>query len=231
MISENVKKFQEMRTEPKEIIMPEGPDQDILNNIERSKAMMRQHAQAQIDKMKATGPTANENQLGMDLSDTPTAQSSGQLSPEAQQRVFGGKGVVTQQFGNYNPEIEVFSDGINTGTDFGMKEGTKLALPKGKWKVMESFNRALKKGKIGDSTNRGYGNSVLVRNVETGEELRFSHLSQVGVRQGQQLQGGVVFATTGSTGNSTAPHLDLEYRDARGKLGDILKSKYSSYLL
>lgn len=133
---------------------------------------------------------------------------------------------ITQAFGNVNPGVEVFNkSGTNTGTDFGVKEGTPVVLPSGRWRVVSSFNQARGPGHIGDNTNSGYGNSILVQNMDTGEKLRYSHLSQVGVRPGD-LVGGQVIGLSGRTGNVTGPHLDLEYYDAKGKLGDPLKSPY-----
>lgn len=133
---------------------------------------------------------------------------------------------ITQAFGNHNPSVEVFNkSGTNTGTDFGVKSGTPVVLPSGRWRVVSAFNQARDPGHIGDNTNSGYGNSILVQNMDTGEKLRYSHLSQVGVRPGD-LVGGQVIGLSGQTGNVTGPHLDLEYYDAKGKLGDPLKSPY-----
>ncbi len=134
---------------------------------------------------------------------------------------------VTQPYGNVNPGVEVFSKGVNYGTDFGTKVGTPINLPQGNWRVLETYSGA-KNGRIGDSTNRGYGNSVLVQNVDTGEKLRFSHLSKPTVTSGATLNGGLI-GYTGATGNVTGPHLDLEYYDANGRLADPKSSaKYNA---
>lgn len=63
-----------------------------------------------------------------------------------------------------------------------------------------------------------YGNSILFR-LPSGEMLRFSHMSQIAnVQPGQTIQAGQVFGMPGSTGNSTAEHLDLEYYNPQGKV-------------
>lgn len=156
---------------------------------------------------------------------------SAQLRPlERQQQLLSKMGPITQRFGNRNP-IERFSKGINYGTDIGVPEGTKVAVPEGQWEVVEAFNNAQGAGFIGNNTNRGYGNSVLVRNRETGEMLRFSHLSDALARTGQVLDGGTVVGLTGSTGNATGPHLDLEYYDQSGRLSDVLQSRYGGGLM
>lgn len=143
-----------------------------------------------------------------------------------QDEILPGKDRVTQAFGNRSA-VEIFSGGVNRGTDFGAKRGTPVALPQGRWVVMESFGEA-REGVRG--TNRGYGNSVKVRNQMTGEILRFSHLGKVNVRPGQLVSSGQVVGLTGSTGNSTGPHLDIEYISATGRLGDVRRSPYGKFL-
>lgn len=149
---------------------------------------------------------------------------------EQQGNVMGLKTGITQSFGNRNP-IEVFSGGVNTGTDFGTGVGTKLALPPGQWKAIEAYGDDQDTGYIGNKSNRGYGNSVLFQNMETGEKLRFSHLSKLGIGQDEVVEGGNVFGETGATGNVTGPHLDLEYYDKGGTLADVMRSLYASYLM
>ncbi len=131
---------------------------------------------------------------------------------------------ITQQFGIKSP-YDVFSGGVNTGTDFAVKTGTPVVLPSGRWRVVQSYDKAQGQGYIGNNENNGYGNSVMVQNLDTGERLRFSHLSKVGARTGDVLGGGVI-GLSGATGNVTGPHLDLEFYDSKGKMGDVLKSPY-----
>jgi len=136
---------------------------------------------------------------------------------------------ITQKFGNYNPQYEVFSGGVNYGTDFGIPEGTSITTPQGEWEVVESFSGA-RRGYIGDGTNQGYGNSVVIQNRMTGEKMRFSHLSQVVVKPGELVKKGTLLGKSGSTGNSSGDHLDLEYYNSRGEPQDILQSPYRRYL-
>jgi len=137
---------------------------------------------------------------------------------------------ITQTFGQKS-QYDVFSGGVNYGVDFGVKTGTPVGLPAGQWEVQEAFGDASGKGYIGNKTNRGYGNSIVVRNTKTGETLRLSHLDRVGVRPGQVIPGGTVIATSGATGNVTGSHLDVEYRDPSGRLGDVLRTPYANQLV
>lgn len=136
---------------------------------------------------------------------------------------------ITQQFGQKS-QYDVFSGGRNYGVDFAIKAGTPLALPPGQWQVVEAQGGDTGKGFIGNKSNRGYGNSILAVNTETGEQLRFSHLNGVNVQPGKVYGGGTVIGASGATGNVTGAHLDLEYKNAQGRLSDILKSPYARYL-
>lgn len=167
-----------------------------------------------------------------DMSSMPAEQSA-RIIESAQQQgsILPGWARVTQAFGNVNPRVEVFNkSGVNTGTDFGIKEGTPLALPPGEWEVLEAYSGAKGRGFIGNKANRGYGNSVLVKNSQTGETMRFSHLSGVNVQPGKIYKGGTVLGASGATGNVTGPHLDLEYKTAAGKYQDVLRSQYAKSL-
>lgn len=153
-----------------------------------------------------------------------------------QDKVLEQPGVVTQKFGNRS-SVERFSGGVNYGTDIAVPKGTKVAAPPGEWKVVDAFSSAQAEGPNNRqrSINSGYGNSVLLQNTQTGEKVRYSHLTMggVGVKPGQVIKGGQVVGLTGATGNTagrTGQHLDLEYYDSNGKIRDVMKSPYARYL-
>ena len=211
-----------------------APEDNGLNNINaplEKKALLAQQKQIEEDKKKLQ--VAADLMIESGKTPTPEDVASGQMTEGArkslagmQDKILSKAGVITQRFGNRNP-IEQFSGGINYGTDIGVPRGTKVSVPPGKWKVIEAYAGAKEGSK---ATNRGYGNSILVQNEQTGEKMRFSHLSDVGVRPGETIDGNKIIGTSGSTGNSTGPHLDLEMYDRSGRLVDILNTPYSSYL-
>lgn len=212
-------------------IAPDMSGLESVNDPLIKKAQLAQDKQIEEDKKKLQ--LAADLMIESGYSPDPEGVASAQITEGArkslagmQDKILGKTGVITQRFGNRNP-IEKFSGGVNYGTDIGVPRGTKVSVPPGKWKVIEAYAGA-EEGK--SAVNRGYGNSILVQNQETGEKMRFSHLSQVGVRPGEIVDGNKIVGATGSTGNSTGPHLDLEMYDRSGRLIDILNTPYSSYL-
>jgi len=173
--------------------------------------------------------TPFENMRNTKISENiqPDLEQNFEPLPSGSTSILPGQFSLTQKFGNYNPSVERYSGGVNYGADFATPKGTPLSAPQGQWVVAEAFDGA-KEGNRG--VNNGWGNSVVIVNSQTGERLRFSHLSKVGVRPGQIVKGGQVFGLTGNTGNSTGPHIDIEYYDQRGRVSDVLKSRYANQL-
>lgn len=66
---------------------------------------------------------------------------------------------------------------------------------------------AVMSGDYGD----GYGNQVLVYHAEIDSYTRYAHMSDTTVSVGDAFFAGTVIGYVGSTGNSTGPHLHLEY--------------------
>ncbi|WP_424705981.1 M23 family metallopeptidase [Kitasatospora acidiphila] len=104
---------------------------------------------------------------------------------------------VTNPFGV--PDRE-YAAGYHTGVDFAVDSGTPLLA-------------------VGDATvvsagwDGAYGNEVVLR-LSDGRFAQYAHLSELGVRAGDQVTGGQRIGASGSTGNSTGPHLHFEIRTA-----------------
>lgn len=109
-----------------------------------------------------------------------------------------------------------------------MPIGTEISVPTGSWKVIDT-KTGIKGGDIKNYKKTPYGNSIFVQNTETGEKLRFSHLSEVNVFKGDILDTGSYIGKSGETGNVTGPHLDIEYYDPKGTLADVMKTVYGKY--
>ena len=132
-----------------------------------------------------------------------------------QQGVFGQEFPITQAYNNYNPELG-YRSGYHSGIDIGVSN-EQLTSPFTGRVVQRFYDDGTRWGN--KSGHQGYGNSVTIQ-LDTGELLRFSHLSNSDLREGDLVEQGTLLGITGSTGNSTGDHLDLEYYDANGRLAD-----------
>ncbi|MCB5165488.1 transglycosylase family protein [Streptomyces bambusae] len=100
-----------------------------------------------------------------------------------------------------------WSSGYHTGVDFRVPTGTSV--------------KAVAAGEIVSAGWGGaYGYQVVIRHTD-GKYSQYAHLSAVGVRAGQQVAGGQRIGRSGSTGNSTGPHLHFEMRTGAGYGSDI----------
>ncbi|WP_042802347.1 M23 family metallopeptidase, partial [Streptomyces sp. C] len=70
-----------------------------------------------------------------------------------------------------------------------------------------------------------YGYQVVIKHSD-GRYSQYAHLSALGVKAGQQVSGGQRIGRSGSTGNSSGPHLHFEMRSAPGYGSDIDPLKY-----
>ena len=153
----------------------------------------------------------------------PQAPVSGFVQPMAQTdyQSTNTRGNISQQFGNPNARLygrdAQGRPNINRGVDIPLAKGTPQSAPsQGNWVV-----KSVRTG----SYNSGWGNSVIIKNTETGETIRRSHFDKVLVKPGQKVSGKVL-GTTGRTGKTTGYHQDIEYTLPNGKLADYTKSPY-----
>lgn len=88
---------------------------------------------------------------------------------------------------------------FHAGVDLGYGEGSGI--------VALFDGEVIQSGNFGD----GYGNQVLLYHSNIDAYTRYAHCSAVYVQAGQWVASGEVIAAVGSTGNTTGPHLHLEY--------------------
>lgn len=86
---------------------------------------------------------------------------------------------------------------MHTGVDFLAPTGT-LIYATGNGRVVSA-----------ERNNHGYGRMVIIDHGY-GYESLYAHLSQIRVREGQEIKRGEIIGTVGNTGISTAPHLHYE---------------------
>lgn len=100
-----------------------------------------------------------------------------------------------------------WSLGYHTGTDFPVPTGTSV--------------RAVTAGEVVSAGWAGsYGYEVIIAHPD-GTYSQYAHLSAISVSEGQPVTSGQRIGRSGSTGNSTGPHLHFEIRTAPSFGSDI----------
>jgi len=121
--------------------------------------------------------------------------------------LFGREQHVTQQYGNYNPNL--YKSGRHSGIDYrtrDLDQDFAFVLP---------FNARVRQV-ITEGSGSPYGNSVLLE-LPDGKMIRMSHLGQIGnLQEGQTIGAFEFIGTPGNTGVSTGEHLDVEYYNPDG---------------
>ncbi|MEU3403696.1 transglycosylase family protein [Streptomyces sp. NPDC006670] len=105
-----------------------------------------------------------------------------------------------------------WSSGYHTGVDFPVPTGTAI--------------KAVGPGTVESAGWAGaYGYQVVIKHAD-GRYSQYAHLSALGVKAGQQVSGGQRIGRSGSTGNTTGPHLHFEMRTSPAYGSDIDPLKY-----
>ncbi|MCX4766811.1 transglycosylase family protein [Streptomyces sp. NBC_01275] len=107
----------------------------------------------------------------------------------------------------YHATGSSWSKGYHTGVDFPVPTGTSV--------------KAVGAGQVVSAGWGGsFGYQVVVRHSD-GRYTQYAHLSAISVRDGQSVSGGQRIGRSGSTGNSTGPHLHFEVRTGPGFGTDV----------
>jgi murein DD-endopeptidase MepM/ murein hydrolase activator NlpD len=98
----------------------------------------------------------------------------------------------------YHAAGSSWSKGYHTGVDFPVPTGTSV--------------KAVAAGRVVSAGWGGsFGYQVVIRHAD-GRYTQYAHLSAISVKDGQTVTGGQRIGRSGSTGNSTGPHLHFEVR-------------------
>ncbi|MFJ8660383.1 transglycosylase family protein [Streptomyces sp. NPDC093795] len=107
----------------------------------------------------------------------------------------------------YGTRGSSWSSGYHTGVDFPVPTGTSV--------------KAVAAGRIVSAGWGGaYGYQIVLRH-DDGRYSQYAHLSALTVREGQRVHAGQRIGRSGSTGNSSGPHLHFEVRTGPGYGSDI----------
>ncbi|WP_411104632.1 transglycosylase family protein [Streptomyces sp. cmx-4-9] len=148
----------------------------------------------------------------------PAPKPAAKPAPEpasAQQKPAGGGFFAPVDAGlgtAYRVSGSSWSSGYHTGIDFPVATGTTV--------------KSVGPGQIVSAGWAGaYGYQVVIRHTD-GRYSQYAHLSALSVKAGQQVAGGQRIGRSGSTGNTTGPHLHFEMRTGPGYGSDIDPLKY-----
>ena len=100
---------------------------------------------------------------------------------------------VTQKYG------ETITSPFHTGIDYGCPLNTPILSSADGTVVFAGWDKT------------GYGNMVIVKHTDTCSTL-YAHLSSIHVTLGEKVKQGALLGHSGTTGNSTGPHLHFEAR-------------------
>jgi murein DD-endopeptidase MepM/ murein hydrolase activator NlpD len=107
----------------------------------------------------------------------------------------------------YGTTGSLWSLGYHTGVDFPVATGTSV--------------KAVTSGEVVSAGWSGsFGYEVIVRHPD-GKYSQYAHLSAISVSEGQPVSSGQQIGRSGSTGNSTGPHLHFEIRTGEAFGTDI----------
>ncbi|MEV5437124.1 transglycosylase family protein [Streptomyces sp. NPDC052682] len=107
----------------------------------------------------------------------------------------------------YHKAGSAWSKGYHTGVDFPVPTGTSV--------------RAVAAGSVVSAGWEGsFGYQVVIRHQD-GRYSQYAHLSAISVRTGQTVGAGQRIGRSGSTGNSSGPHLHFEVRTGPGFGSDV----------
>ena len=112
---------------------------------------------------------------------------------------FQGEYPITQKYGEVIDGV-TYKGRPHSGIDYGCPSNTPI-LASGDGKVMYTGN-----------DNDGYGKYIIIEHPD-GKATLYAHLSKVICYIGKQVHQGEIIGYSGSTGNSTGPHLHFEARE------------------
>ncbi|MEU3776099.1 transglycosylase family protein [Streptomyces sp. NPDC032472] len=174
-------------------------------------------AEKQADKpAEKPAPKAEDKPAPKPEKPKPAPEPAGKQASAPQQQTAPSSGFVAPVDAGIGTAYHVsgssWSSGHHTGVDFPVATGTSV--------------KAVGPGTVVSAGWAGaYGYQVVIRHAD-GRYSQYAHLSALTVKDGQQVSGGQRIGRSGSTGNTTGPHLHFEMRTAPGYGSDIDPLKY-----
>ncbi|MDO0938500.1 transglycosylase family protein [Streptomyces sp. DG2A-72] len=155
-----------------------------------------------------TRPTAEPAPKAPAPESKPPDSKASESKPKTETRTSGLVAPVSAATGTpYHKAGSAWSLGYHTGVDFAVPTGTSV--------------KAVADGRVVSAGWDGsFGYQVVIRHAD-GRYSQYAHLSAISVKTGQGVGAGQRIGRSGSTGNSTGPHLHFEVRTGPGFGTDI----------
>ncbi|MFL3869325.1 transglycosylase family protein [Streptomyces griseobrunneus] len=166
---------------------------------EKKKAAEKKAEQRQAEqRKKAEAEKAAQKKAAAAQAEAAARKAAPEPPKQAPAKRAGMSAPVAASTGTAYRQAGGWSSGYHTGVDFPVPTGTSV--------------KAVAPGRVVSSGWAGaYGYEVVIRH-EDGKYSQYAHLSALHVKEGQSVSGGQRIARSGSTGNSTGPHLHFEVR-------------------
>ncbi|MFD3694815.1 peptidoglycan DD-metalloendopeptidase family protein [Streptomyces sp. NPDC058646] len=199
----------------------EAPARSAAEATPEKKAATQQAAPQKSAPQKSSGSASSAPKAKKPSADS--AAPAKQQGSGSAAKAPAGAGFVAPVAGGVSTQYKVsgsmWSSGYHTGVDFIARSGTSV--------------KAVGAGTVVSAGWSGsYGNEVVIRHAD-GKYSQYAHLSSLSVSSGQSVTAGQQIGLSGSTGNSTGPHLHFEIRTSPSYGSDMdpiayLRSKGAS---
>ena len=125
--------------------------------------------------------------------------------------------------------INTYSGHTHNAGDIPISTGNRVVAVDGGTVIQVTYWDGRGYGQYGPNELETYGNSVLIEQPN-GYRVRYAHLSQLNVREGQVIGQGQLIGLSGSTGNSSGPHLHLEIYTPGSGAGQGISPSYVNWI-
>ncbi|MEU5288047.1 transglycosylase family protein [Streptomyces sp. CA-278952] len=186
---------------------PEAKKADQRKAEPKKEAPAQAAPKKEAPKQRAPEKTAPKQQAPKKEAPKKEAPKKERPAPERAVKHSGFSAPVSAGTGTPYRQAGGWSSGYHTGVDFPVPTGTSV--------------KSVAPGRVVSAGWAGaYGYEVVIRHSD-GKYSQYAHLSALHVRAGQSVSGGQRIARSGSTGNSTGPHLHFEIRTGPGYGSDV----------
>ncbi|MGP3966230.1 transglycosylase family protein [Streptomyces sp. 6N223] len=193
---------------PGQVLALRAPDTANGQNGQREDTREEPEAEQEQDQDQDQSQGQPQEDAGADEPQGEREQQPQQQDPGQQEQAASYTAPVDAAAGTvYGATGGSWSLGYHTGVDFPVATGTSV--------------KAVTSGEVISAGWAGsFGYEVIVRHPD-GRYSQYAHLSAISVSEGQPVSGGQRIGRSGSTGNSTGPHLHFEIRTGEAFGTDI----------